>query len=172
MPFGSSIRRYTALADAPSPASDPAHRAARRLGGGRLRLAPRHSRTVAKTGTEMPRTPSPDGLQGTAISLDVAVSANELKISREGPHGTPCLKMSLDITIPIPDLLDTLSSYARISPSAGSSRDAMAASRSPSSDPTQTTGVQPVDPGDVSRTTAQTTREAQTSPTQTTRDAP
>ena len=110
-------------------------------------MAPRHSRTVAKTGTEMP-----DGPQETAISYDVKVDAKEMKISSEGPHRTPCLKMSLEFTFPIPDLLDTLSSYARISPSAGSSRDAMAASRSPSSDPTQTTGVQPVDPGDVSRT--------------------
>ena len=88
--------------------------------------------------------------------MGVAVSANEMKISREGPHGTTCLKMSLEFTFPIPDLLDTLSSYARISPSAGSSRDAMAASRSPSSDPTQTTreaqtslGAQPVDPADA-----------------------
>ena len=101
----------------------------------------------------------PDGPQETAISYDVKVDAKEMKISSEGPHRTPCLKMSLEFTFPIPDLLDTLSSYARISPSAGSSRDTAS-------------GVQPVDPGDVSRTTAQTTREAQTSPTQTTRDAP
>ena len=100
----------------------------------------------------------PDGPQETAISYAVKVDAKEMKISSEGPHRTPCLKMSLEFTFPIPDLLDTLSSYARISPSAGSSRDAMAASRSPSSDPTQTTreaqtslGAQPADPGDVSQ---------------------